>query len=132
MSTDVNTLNESTDQIKMYIIINGDLKMSPGKMIAQCCHIVQIITDELVRDGYENYPPSINYINYMKWCKNCTKIILKATEEQLKKLMTNNNNVRCFYDNGITTQVKPGSLTVIGFFPASPVDQLIHNLKLVG
>ena len=31
----------------MYIFVNEDLKMTTGKTIAQCCHLVYLITEYL-------------------------------------------------------------------------------------
>ncbi len=90
----------NTDEIiKMYIFINSSLKMQPGKIASQVGHIVHRIVDTLVRIGYESYPISEDYKTYLKWNKKCTKIILKATENQLLELMTM-KNAMAFYDAG--------------------------------
>lgn len=124
--------NQNGDgDLKMYIFVNNDLHMTSGKISSQVGHIVHKIVDELVRNGYENFPPSVEYMNYMKWNKNCTKIVLKATEDQLKELLKL-SNTRSFYDGNKTTQVPEGSLTVVGFFPCVNIDGInIDNYKLL-
>ena len=50
----------------MYVFVNSDLKLRKGRVAAQVGHIVQIITEEIVRNSYEQYPPPIHCFTYMK------------------------------------------------------------------
>jgi peptidyl-tRNA hydrolase len=124
-----------SEPLKMYIFINSDLNMTTGKIASQVGHIVHMIIEELVRNGYEQYPISEEYLAFAKWNKNCIKIVLKATQQELLELLKldskNDLRVRAWYDNGQTTQVLTGSLTGIGFFPSSTMDQLISGYKLL-
>lgn len=115
---------------KMYILINSDLNMSAGKIASQACHITHMIVEELVRNGYEQFPPSNEYMTYMKWSKNCIKIVLKASNDQLLEL-SKNPMARSFYDGGNTTQVPVNSLTAVGFLPSADLDKLIDEYKLL-
>jgi peptidyl-tRNA hydrolase len=116
---------------KMYIFINSDLNMTAGKIASQASHITHQIVEELVRNGYEQFPPSEEYKTYMRWNKNCTKIVLRGTTEQLLELLKIPNS-RGFYDNGQTTQGTANSLTVVGFFPCANIDGLdINKFKLL-
>ena len=86
--------------------------MSPGKVAGQVGHLVQTIIEELVTLGYN----SKVYKRYTDWkLDGCTKIILKATQEQMTELRKINES---FYiiDAG-RTQIESGSMTVIGFYP---------------
>lgn len=122
---------QMTDPYKMYIFINSDLNMTTGKIASQASHITHRIVEELVRNGYEQFPPSKEYISYMKWNSNCTKIVLKGTAEQLSELLKLPNST-AFYDNGQTTQVESGSLTVVGFYPCNDMDMsIINKFKLL-
>jgi len=94
----------------MYIFVNNNLNMSKGKITAQCCHIVQLITEEIIRSGYENNPIPKTYYTYMIWRNNPKTIILKTTENELNELKKIDIS-RSFIDNG--------ELTVVGFFPSS-------------
>ena len=118
------------DKLVMYIVVNKDLKMEPGKVASQVGHVVQLITEEIIRMGYESFPTPQCYIDYIKWKFNCTKIILRATEAELKNLIVNNKNARYVIDQGHTTQVEPNSLTVVGFYPCSNMSELMKNYKL--
>ena len=112
---------------KMYIFINSDLNMSPGKQASQVAHITHRIVEELVRNGYEQFPTTTEYMTFMKWNKNCTKIVLKATTEQLLELLQLPNS-RGFYDNYHMMQ---NCLTAIGFFPSSDMDDFVSKYKLL-
>lgn len=113
----------------MYIFINNDLKMTKGKIASQVGHIVQLITEEIIRAGYEKHPPPQSYFTYMKWKNNCVKIIKKANTEQLK-LLQSMEEARSIIDNG-QTQVPPGSLTVVGFYPSQTLSQIVKDYKLL-
>ena len=116
---------------KMYIFINSSLNMTNGKMISQACHITHQIVDELVNDKYETYPPSENIMTYMKWNLNCTKIILKGTQEELVELLKL-PGARGFYDSGNTTQGTENCLTVVGFLPCAKLEGTdINKFKLL-
>lgn len=119
-----------TEPPKMYIFVNSDLKMTSGKIASQTGHIVHLIVDELVRNGYEKFPTSNEYKTYMTWTRNCTKIVLKATTEQLLELMKL-PNARAFTDTGPTTQVEQNSLTAIGFFPCNTMTDIIKDYTLL-
>lgn len=110
----------------MYIFINNDLKMGKGKIAAQVGHIVQAIVEEIIRDSYEVTPPPDYCFNYMRWKKKCTKIILRASEEELRNLIKIEES-RSFYDNISDTDV----LTVVGFFPSSKLEQNFTKFKLL-
>ena len=115
----------------MYILVNSDLKMTAGKTASQCCHVTQLITEELVRSAYESFQVSENYKIYMTWRKNCTKIVLKATEEELRELIKKYpNTCRYFIDDG-ETQIAPNSLTVVGFYPSAIMEEPLKSFKLL-
>jgi peptidyl-tRNA hydrolase len=119
-----------TEQPKMYIFINSDLDMTSGKIASQTGHVVHLIVDELVRTGYEKFPMSEECKTYMKWNRNCIKIVLKANTEQLKELLKLPNS-RAFIETGQTTQVEQNSLTAIGFFPGALSQDDVKGYKLL-
>ena len=101
----------------MYIFINNDLKMDKGKIASQVGHVVQFVTEDIIRMGYETTKgvPE-EYSRYMKWkADGCAKIVLKATQEELDKLKTL-PEARHIIDAG-RTQIAPNSLTAVGLFP---------------
>lgn len=112
----------------MYIFINDDLDMSKGQIIAQCCHITQIITEELVMKCYEEDPVSQVCIDYLKWKRNPTTVILKANTEQLNQLKAF-PTAKHFIDSG--NRVINDSLTVVGFYPNSDLKDIVKEYKLL-
>lgn len=123
----------------MYIFINSDLSMSKGQIAAQCCHITQLITEDLVKKSYEMYPAPSECFDYMKWKNNPTTIILKANTEQLNSIknLTNHPNLSnisnlpnpvCFYDSG--NRISEPSLTAVGLYPSSNYHDMVKNYKL--
>lgn len=103
---------------KMYIFVNNDLKMDKGKIASQVGHGVQHIVDDILTNyyaGFNSYKQI--YKDYMSW-KNyngCVKIVLKATFEQL--LLLKELPGSTFVIDAGRTQINPGSLTVVAFYP---------------
>lgn len=110
----------------MYIFVNSDLKMRKGRMAAQVAHIVQSITEEIVRDMYERTPPPDYCLTYMTWTKKATVIILQATETQLNELRLQ-PEARAFLDE-IPSSNGDKELTVVGLFPTTKVQFNDHKL----
>ena len=100
---------DNNNEIIMYIIINSDLKMSKGKIAAQVGHAVMWITYKLRESEILS-----------KWMhQSYTKIILKATGKQivdLKYKFKDEMFTWIIFDEG-RTEIKPNSLTAIGFEP---------------
>lgn len=113
----------------MYIFVNSDLSMTKGKTCSQVAHCVQLITEEIIRSGYEIVPTPKYYFTYMKWKLHCTKIVLKASTDELKELIKM-NEARYIIDDG-NTQVPPNSLTVVGFYPSTTLGELVGKYKLL-
>ena len=106
----------------MYIFINNDLRMKPGRICAQVGHIVQKMTEELVRTGYEKYPPPEVYRRYMTWRDDCTKIVLRANAEQIHQLL-HMDEARHFIDHD--------EITVVAFMPGSKIEETAKSYKLL-
>jgi PTH2 family peptidyl-tRNA hydrolase len=122
--------NHSMEKLPvMYIFVNSDLKMTKGKIASQVGHVVQLITEEIIRQGYESTPTPESYFIYMKWKQNCTKIIKKANSRQLQLLIAM-KEARYIIDDG-QTQVPPNSLTVVGFYPSAELHEVFQNYKLL-
>lgn len=114
--------------MQMYILFNNDLQISKGQIVTQCCHITQVITDELVSKCYELTPPPQECLNYMKWKLSPTTIVLKATQEQLNQLKCL-EHARCFYDSG--NRIPDNSLTCVGFFPCDNMKDMVKDYRLL-
>lgn len=116
----------------MYVFVNDDLNMSKGQIVAQCCHMVFLITDERVTAMYEEHPASTDTLAYMRWRKSCVKIVLRASTAQLRDL-SELPYARQFVDKG--NRIPEGSLTVVGLLPRSPAmlqkDVNVQQYKLL-
>ena len=103
----------------MYVIVRTDLKMSKGKIAAQCCHAVQGIT-------------MISNIKYI-----CPKICLKVNNvidmDMISKYCIDNTIPHYQVIDAGLTQVPPMSKTVLGVGPIkkSNVPDIIKDLKLL-
>ncbi|CAH6419001.1 Hypothetical protein HVR_LOCUS189 [uncultured virus] len=102
-------------ELVMYIFVNSDLKLRKGRAAAQVGHIVQTITEEIIRDNYERFPPPLYCLTYIKWSQKCTKVVLQATELELNELLKH-SEARSFIDTD--TEGKK-ILTTVGFFPST-------------
>lgn len=98
----------------MYIFINDDLCMSKGRAAAQVGHIVQILTEELVKNTFE-CKPTIHCINYLKWKQCPTMIVLQASGAELESLILE-PDAKYFID---TRTDGTTELTAAGFFPSN-------------
>ena len=109
--------------MKMYIIINSDLKLSTGKLCAQVGHAVQ----DVVIGCRGNKKRWNSYKN-----NGCAKIVLKADQQTSDELL------ECSYKKFIVTdagktECLEGTITAIGFAPLfeNEVPDIIKGLKLL-
>jgi peptidyl-tRNA hydrolase len=114
-------------EYKMYLIINSDLKMTPGQIGAQVSHVTQVIVDEIISSAYECFPIPEPVNKYYRWKKNPVTVVLKAPEEELKKL-SKIPTARVFIDSG--DRLGNDCLTVLGFYPSELHNELLSQYKL--
>jgi len=102
------------ERIVMYLFVNNDLKMGKGKIAGQVGHAVQHLIQHLV------VSPTPEYIEWTRGGLS-TKIVCKATQEQLGELITKWYETKGMYMEVIfdagKSQITAGSMTVIGFSP---------------
>ena len=125
---------ESKKEHYMYILVNDDLKMGKGKIAGQVGHVVGLITDNILTDFYNSkkseQEASDTYKKYVQWFNSgSAKIILKATEEQIKSFIGQPESAYIL-DMG-KTQIAPNSLTVIGFYPNLNLKEKFKDYKLL-
>jgi len=110
---------------KMYILVNIDLKMKSGKKCSQVGHVVQAITEKLMFVDQ----------NLLKKYKKSgqTKIVLKASEKQMLILIEQFPLSTQYIHDAGHTQVKPGSLTAMAFYPIldDKKPELLKEMKLL-
>lgn len=121
---------ELTPEITMYLFVNNDLGMRGGKLCSQVGHVVQLITEDIIRSAYETPKVPDSYFIYMKWkAAGHKKIVLKATEQQLRELMKEEDAYHVI-DHG-RTQIPENSLTVVGFKPSDKLAEKFKDYKLL-
>ena len=108
---------EEMAEIIMYVIVNKDIKMSPGKLAAQVAHSA-VKASHLGQIKEEDWWEQWNKGSY-------TKIILKASEFEMKEIMKNFPECTVFtYDEG-RTEIPKGTLTTLAFIPMPRDDMRI-------
>ena len=129
---------ESTEPNKyvMYILVNSDIKMQPGKSHSQVGHVVGVITDEIIRNAYElpTEESMKDFLNYKKWMHNneYTKVVLKATNDELKQLIgeCETSKIKFKYIED-TYRSEETHITVVGFFPRNDLKEMMSGYKLM-
>jgi peptidyl-tRNA hydrolase, PTH2 family len=119
--------NLNNESYVMYILINKSLPMKKGKIASQVGHAVQKITEYCLKNKKDLYD---------KYCANSyAKVVLKVpNEEVMLKILYELKDIHKSYvvDEG-RTQIKPNSLTAIGFIPMAKKDipSCLKELKLL-
>ena len=105
----------------VYYVVNTSLEMSAGKIAAQCCHvntsIVRLMTSQ----------SKIPHI-YNAWTHDGeTTVVLAANEEQFNAIFEEFKDKKTdssfrepimkYQTDAGRTEVKPGTITVLGFTP---------------
>jgi len=118
----------------MYILVNNDLKMGKGKIASQVGHAVGLIIEDIIRNALETPTPDglSDYQMFLKWKNNCSykKIVLKASENDLLHFIDTEKKCRYVLDAG-RTQIAPGSLTVVGFYPRNDMADKLKTFSLL-
>lgn len=115
------------EPMKMSLVVRSDLKMTSGKIGAQCAHAAVKCYMESAKRKPEHLSAWLNL--------GQPKVVLRvASEMELNNLITlaTGNNVvsGAIHDAG-KTQVKAGTLTVVGIGPdtVDKVDAITKSLK---
>lgn len=132
------------EKLVEYILVNKELNMGVGKIAGQVAHVQtvidnkifelddkiyflseEILDEDIMDTRFAKEKELIN--NYYDWFHtgSQTKIILRAKEKDLLKAI----DMGAIYiiDKGLT-EIPPGSLTAVGFFP-QPKDNLVDFTK---
>ena len=122
----------------MYIVINHDLKMGKGKIAAQvahsACKLVEKFEKWAIYKTGPGAPINLDVLHYYHWKDGSyTKVVLKATEEQMNQLIEKYPKICEFTIDEGRTQIEKGSLTSIAFFPLPKHDipEELKELKLL-
>ncbi len=115
----------------MYLIVRADLKMSKGKIAAQCGHAVQWLVVNNMSNGIKKN----SFMQYLIGAH--PKIVLKVSnEEELNNITTQCIENRISYYQVVDagrTQIPPNTKTVLGIGPIrrSEVPSKIKTFKLL-
>jgi PTH2 family peptidyl-tRNA hydrolase len=115
----ISVLNsEEIENYKMYIFVNSELGMGKGKIASQVGHAVHTIIDDIyfnIINGVKKYKQIFEDYSIWKEENGSAKIVLKATTSELE-ILKKMSYAKYVCDAG-KTQIEPGSLTVVIFFP---------------
>ena len=111
----------------MYLIVRTDLKMSKGKIAAQCAHAVQWLVVNNIH--------SRSFQKYLRGChpKICLKIPSESEMDIIAYWCSRNKITHYQVVDVGRTQVPPNSKTVLGVGPIlrTEVPEIIRDLKLL-
>lgn len=116
-----------TEPMKMSLVVRTDLKMSPGKTGAQCAHAAIICYTEALKKHPELAEAWIN--------SGQSKVVLRVGAEvdikNLSKLAYEKNLINGMVRDAGRTEVKAGTITVLGIGPdtVAKIDEVTKKLK---
>ena len=121
----------------LYCVVNDSLKMSKGKIAAQCCHVNTKIIRLMEK---QSKIPLI----YMEWKHTGeTTVILKAKADQFAAIFETFKHeksdssfqqpIMCYQMDEGRTEVLPGTITVLGFTPVrkNEAPECLKHLKIL-
>ncbi len=115
------------EEFTLYIIINNDLHMSPGKMASQVGHVVEKITERILNMTDIPKHVAIDYVKYSRSGRK--KIVLSGTQYELE-ILKHEKDAEYIIDEGIT-EIPENSLTVVGFFPNNRNKERFKKFRLL-
>jgi len=136
--TDHQKVGNPEDELVMYIVVRGDLKMGKGKIAAQAGHAVQLVVEDIlsrVPHGHERALAS----RYNKWRNDgITKVAVKVpdleTYDELYRKLEEEEGLTIYgvADQG-RTQIEPGSRTCFAVEPLRRgyMQQFVGDLPLL-
>lgn len=127
-SANLSAVSDIPEEIKMVIVVRNDLRMTPGKIAAQCVHASL---------GAYRQQSSTNSSELAIWESTGEKTVcLKCgSDEEMEGILTKATaaglSTYAIHDGG-RTQVDPGSRTVMAIGPdkKSKIDAVTGHLKL--
>lgn len=126
---------DQEDPWVMYLVVNEDLNMSPGKIAAQCGHAVAMMYETyftLKQNVESSVLKTQIEIQFDLWKEDSfRKVTLKASAKEWQKVIDACNCVE-ITDAGLT-EINPGSKTVLGIYPLpkSKRPQILKRLRVL-
>lgn len=111
----------------MYIVMNKDIKMSPGKLAAQAAHVA------VKAYGYGMAQKHWADETHKWYMGSYAKIVLKASEYEIRELLNKYPIVTVQTIDEGRTEIAKGSLTAIAFVPMDKdiAPEELRGLKLL-
>lgn len=128
------SLDSISGEIVMTLIVRADLKMSKGKVAAQCLHATLCLYGKMANPIGAAYNPDM----IKRWNQHLgqAKVILQVPDQEAMDIMfaqamSMGINAYIVHDAG-KTQIAAGSATVLGLGPAPKLDinQITLQLRL--
>lgn len=125
---DFEEASDDGEEMKMVLVVRTDLKMSPGKVAAQCVHAalgaVRMASVE-----------SANSLNYWEEGGEATICLKCENEEEMLALETKGKEcglITWVVEDAGRTEIAPGSKTILAIGPAfvSRINEVTGHLKL--
>lgn len=118
-----------SEPMQMSLVVRSDLKMSPGKIGAQCAHAAVICHTKAEKNKPEHLAAWLN----LGQPKVVLRIGSQKEIEYLAKIATEKHVVNGLVRDAGRTEVLAGTITVLGIGPdtKTKVDELTGKLKLL-
>ncbi|KAF0852295.1 peptidyl-tRNA hydrolase AgPth2_2 [Andalucia godoyi] len=115
----------------LYILVNGDIELSKGKIANQVSHLTMQIAEEMFTRQYEVFPPAEIDVKFATWIKNQVTIVLRSSADQLIEWAASHPHARSYFESDIGRRIPEGTLTALAFLPGSISKRELHNYKLL-
>jgi peptidyl-tRNA hydrolase len=122
LDIDPDDLKNTKPPYYIYIFINKSLKMKNGKIASQISHLARTMTMKLVNSEDEMSK------KYSKWLSTGSNFIILEVDNFTIYEIAKKNDSCVIIDEG-HTQVKPDSLTVLGFYPSLKKEEYDSSTK---
>lgn len=122
-------MSSETETVTMVLVTRDDLKLSKGKLAAQCSHAAVDCAIKSKKNATRLYE---------RWNQSgARKIVVRADDadhlKELNKLARKANLISSLIKDAGHTEIPPGTITVLGIGPATraAVDAITGDLKLL-
>ena len=117
----------------MYMLVNKDLKMSPGKIASQVAHGIHHVVHNIFIDASTSTSTETkeSFEKYNAWCVKPKIVSLYATQLEMDKYIDNSGHKCVFIRDAGKTQVLPNSLTIVCFHSSCTLSDEMKKYKLL-
>ncbi|XP_031636167.1 probable peptidyl-tRNA hydrolase 2 [Contarinia nasturtii] len=118
-----------SEPMQMSLVVRNDLKMSPGKIAAQCAHAAVMCYEKAAKAK----PEHLNAWIHLGQPKIILRVSTQGEIEYLAKIANEKQIVNGLVRDAGRTEVLAGTVTVVGIGPdtKAKVDEVTKKLKLL-